>query len=121
MRDGLARAITPPKITLTGRDQTIAPIAKPKPADLSPFWKPFTKMPSTINTAEQARLRAEAKKVIEAQVIPAYKPLLAFWNDEYYPHTQNSIAAESPPHGKAYYKAQIKRYTTLDMQAEESS
>jgi uncharacterized protein (DUF885 family) len=76
-------------------------------------------MPSTINTAEQARLRAEAKKVIEAQVIPAYQPLLTFWNDEYYPHTVKSIAATDLPNGKAYYKAQIKRYTTLDMTAEE--
>ena len=119
MRAGVARGFTPPKITLTGRDQTIAPIANAQTADMTPFWKPFTHMPSTINTAEQARLRAEAKGVIEKQVIPEYKVLLAFWNDEYYPHTQASIAAESLPDGKEYYKAQIKRYTTLDMTPEE--
>jgi uncharacterized protein (DUF885 family) len=119
MRLGLARGFTPPRVTLNGRDQTIAPIANAKSADQTPFWKPFTKMPGTINAAEQARLRAEAKKVIEAQVIPAYKPLLAFWNDEYYPHTATSIAAESLPDGKAYYQAQIKRYTTLDKSPEE--
>ncbi len=119
MRAGLARGFTPPKITLAGRDQTIAPIANAKSADQTPFWKPFTKMPSTINTAEQARLRAEAKKEIETIVIPAYKPLLAFWNDEYYPHTQTSIAAESLPDGKAYYQAQIHRFTTLDMTPEQ--
>jgi uncharacterized protein (DUF885 family) len=119
MRAGLARGFTPPKITLTGRDQTIAPIANATSADKTPFWKPFLHMPSTINTAEQARLRAEAKKVIEQTVIPEYKVLLTFWNDEYYPHTVTSIAAESLPDGKAYYKSQIKRYTTLDMSAEE--
>jgi uncharacterized protein (DUF885 family) len=119
MRAGLARGFTPPKVTLAGRDQTIAPIAKATSADQTPFWKPFTKMPSTINLAEQARLRAEGKKIIEAQVIPAYKPLLAFWNDEYYPHTVKSIAAIDLPDGKAYYQAQIKRYTTLDMTPEE--
>ncbi|HEX4321878.1 MAG TPA: DUF885 family protein [Acidobacteriaceae bacterium] len=119
MRAGLARGFTPPKITLAGRDQTIAPIANATSADQTPFWKAFTHMPGTINTAEQARLRAEAKKVIEQQVIPEYKVLLAFWNDEYYPHAQTSIAAESLPDGKEYYKAQIKRYTTLDMSAEE--
>ena len=119
MRAGLARGFMPPKVTLAGRDQTIAPIANATSADTTPFWKPFTHMPSTINTAEQARLRAEAKKVIEQQVIPEYKVLLAFWNDEYYPHAQTSIAAESLPDGKEYYKAQIKRYTTLDMTAED--
>jgi uncharacterized protein (DUF885 family) len=119
MKAGLARGFTPPKITLAGRDQTIAPIANATSADMTPFWKPFTKMPSTINTAEQARLRAEGKKVIEAQVIPAYKPLLAFWNNEYYPHTVKSIAATDLPDGKAYYQAQIRRYTTLDKTPEE--
>jgi uncharacterized protein (DUF885 family) len=119
MKAGLARGFTPPKITLAGRDNTIAPIANAKSAEETPFWRAFTHMPSTINTAEQARLRAEGKKVIEAQVIPVYKTLLAFWNTEYYPHTQESIAAESLPDGKAYYKAQIKRYTTTDMTAQE--
>jgi uncharacterized protein (DUF885 family) len=119
MRAGLARGFSPPKVTLNGRDQTIAPIANATSADATPFWRPFMHMPSTINTAEQARLRAAAKKVIEQQVIPEYKVLLAFWNNEYYPHTTTSIAAESLPDGKAYYKSQIKRYTTLDMTAEE--
>ncbi|HEY9138778.1 MAG TPA: DUF885 family protein [Terriglobus sp.] len=119
MRAGAARGFTPPKITLAGRDKMIEPVANATSAEATPFWKAFTKMPSTVNTAEQARLRAEGKKVIEAQVIPAYKTLLTFWNTEYYPKTQTSIAAESLPDGKAYYKAQIKRYTTLDLTAEE--
>ncbi|WP_157477170.1 DUF885 domain-containing protein [Granulicella tundricola] len=119
MRAGLARGFTPPKITLNGRDQTIAPIAKATSADQTPFWKAFVHMPSTINTAEQARLRAEGKKVIESTVIPEYKKLLPFWTDEYYPKTVTSIAATDLPDGKAYYKAQIKRYTTLDLSADD--
>jgi uncharacterized protein (DUF885 family) len=119
MRAGLARGFTPPRVTLKGRDQTIAPVANATSAEATPFWKPFQHMPSSINTAEQARLRAEGKKVIEGTVIPEYKVLLAFWNDEYYPHTVTSIAAESLPDGKAYYKSQISRYTTLDMTAEQ--
>lgn len=119
MRAGAARGFTPPKITLNGRDKMIEPVANATSAEATPFWKAFKNMPSTINTAEQARLRAEGKKVIEAQVIPAYKTLLTFWNTEYYPKTQTSIAAADLPDGKAYYKAQIKRYTTLDLTAEE--
>lgn len=119
MRAGAARGFTPPKITLNGRDKMIEPVANATSAEATPFWKAFKNMPSTINTAEQARLRAEGKKVIEAQVIPAYKTLLTFWNTEYYPKTQASIAAADLPDGKAYYKAQIKRYTTLDLTAEE--
>jgi uncharacterized protein (DUF885 family) len=119
MRAGVGRGFTPPKVTLNGRDQTIAPIANAKSADQTPFWRAFVNMPSTINTAEQARLRAEAKKVIEETVIPEYQKLLVFWNTEYYPKTVTSIAATDLPDGKAYYNAQIKRYTTLDMTAED--
>ncbi len=119
MKAGLARGFTPPKITLAGRDGMIAPIAHAKSAEETPFWKAFTRMPSTVNTAEQARLRAEAKKTIETVIIPEYGKLLAFWNNEYYPNTVKSIAATDLPDGKAYYKAQIKRYTTLDMSAED--
>ena len=96
MRAGLARGFTPPKITLAGRDQMIAPIANAKSADETPFWKAFINMPSTINTAEQARLRAEGKKVIEGTVIPEYQKLLAFWNNEYYPKTVNVDRRERP-------------------------
>jgi uncharacterized protein (DUF885 family) len=119
MRAGLARGYTPPKITLEGRDQTIALVANAKSADQTPFWKPFTRMPGTINTAEQARLRAEAKKEIETLIIPEYQKLLVFWNTEYYPRTVTAIAATDLPDGKAYYKSIIKRYTTLDMTPEE--
>jgi uncharacterized protein (DUF885 family) len=45
--------------------------------------------------------------------------VLSFWKDEYVPHAQPSLAAEDLPDGKAYYKAQILEYTTLDITPEE--
>jgi uncharacterized protein (DUF885 family) len=119
MRMGLARGFTPPKISLAGRDQTIALVAQAKTADQTPFWKAFKNMPGTINTAEQARLRAEGKKVIEGQILPEYQKLLLFWNNEYYPKTVVSTSAGDLPDGKAYYRSLIKRYTTVDMSPEE--
>jgi uncharacterized protein (DUF885 family) len=76
-------------------------------------------MPGTINVAEQARLRAEGKKVIEGVILPEYQKLLAFWNNEYYPNTVKSIAAADLPDGKAYYQSLILRYTTLNKTPEE--
>ncbi len=115
MRAGLARGYTPPKVTLTGRDQTIALVANAKSADATPFWKPFTRMPSTINTAEQARLRAEAKKEIETLIIRCS------WSSgtKSYTKTVKAIAATDLPGGKDYYQSLIRRYTTLNMTPEE--
>ncbi len=114
MRAGLARGFTPPKVTMTGRDKSIAAIASAK-GEANKFYAPFTAMPSTIPANEQAQLRAQALAAIMKAVIPAYAQLLVFVRDEYIPHCRTTLAAEALPDGKAYYKAQIKEYTTLDM------
>lgn len=114
MRAGLARSFTPPQVTLSGRDQSIRLIADAKSAEDTAFWKPFTaKPPSDLSAAEQAALRADAKAVIEQQVIPAYKKLLVFWSEEYVPHAQKSLAATALPHGKEYYQSLILEYATV--------
>lgn len=119
MRAGMKRGFMPPKVAMNNRVQTIALVANAPSAEETPFWRPFKKMPGTINSAEQARLRAVAKKLIETTVLPEYKTLLKFWNDEYYPNMAKSIAATDLPDGKAYYQSRIKRFTTLDMTPEE--
>ena len=118
MRTGLARGFTPPKVTLAGRDVSVSGIAEAKDADATIFWKPFKAMPGSISAADQAALRAQARQAIDGQVKPAYVTLLAFLRDDYIPHSTESLAAEALPDGKAYYRAQIKEFTTLDMEPE---
>jgi len=72
-------------------------------------------MPDTIAAADQASLRAQGEEAIKNAVLPAYANLLKFVRDEYIPKSRVTLAAESLPDGKAYYKAQILEYTTLDM------
>jgi len=113
MRAGEARGFTPPRVTLQGRDGAIAAVANGKPED-TPFYEPFKQMLSTVPAAEQARLRADALKVIRQTVQPAYRTLLAYWRDEYVPRARLTLAAEALPDGKAYYRQQIIEYATLD-------
>jgi len=115
MRAGLARGFTPPAVTMTGRDKSIAAIASAA-GEANNFYAPFKAMPSTIPADEQAQLRAEGLAAIAQSVIPAYSQLLVFVRDEYVPKCRTTLAAESLPDGKAYYKAQIAEYTTLDME-----
>jgi uncharacterized protein (DUF885 family) len=114
MRAGLARGFTPPKVTLIGRDVSVAAVADAKPQD-SLFYTPFKEMPSSIPAAEQASLRADGLKAIADGVIPAYRDLLAFLRNDYIPHARVELAAESLPDGKAYYRSKILEFTTLDM------
>jgi uncharacterized protein (DUF885 family) len=118
MRAGLKRGFTPPKVSLEGREVSITPFTKTEP-DSNPFFVPFKQMPSGISAADQEALRAEARTVIAQQVAPAYAKLLPFVRDEYIPRTRTNLAAESLPNGKAYYRAKIREFTTLDLGPEQ--
>jgi uncharacterized protein (DUF885 family) len=115
MRAGEARGFTPPKVTLEGRDGSIAAVAEAKAAEDTGFWAPFKVMPNTIPAARQETLRAEARKAIMASVVPAYGKLLAYWRDDYVPHANPVLAAEKLPDGEAYYRSKIREFTTLDL------
>ena len=118
MRAGLARGFSVPRATLGGRDASIAAFADDA-VEQNPFYKAFEQMPSTIPAAEQERLRAEARAAIEQSVCPAYRKLLGFIRDEYMPKARTTIAARDLPDGDAFYRAQIREYTTTDMSPEE--
>ena len=118
MRTGLARRFTPPRATLQGRESAIAAYAATD-VEQNPFFAPFNDMPSIIPAEEQEQLRREGRAAIAEAVIPAYTDVLRFFRDEYVPNTRTSLAASRLPNGRAYYEAQIRKYTTLDLNAEE--
>ncbi len=118
MRAGLARGFTIPRITLTGRDNTVVPFTRPE-VEQNPFYAAFRQIPATVPPAEQAALQAEARTVIRERVVPAYAKLLAFLRTEYFPQARTTIAAEALPDGKAFYRSQLRQFTTLDLTPEE--
>lgn len=116
MRSGMRRGFTPPRVTMTGRDASITAVTDAAP-EASLFYTPFKSMPE-IPAAQQAELRAAALGVIRDSVQPAYRELLAFMRNEYLPGTRTSLAAYDLPDGKAYYRAKIREFTTLDIDPE---
>jgi uncharacterized protein (DUF885 family) len=118
MRAGLARGFTVPRAVLDGRDVSIASYAEVKSPEESEFYAPYKKLPSNIAADEQEKLRADGARAIREHVIPAYAKLLTFFRDEYLPHARKTLAAEALPDGKAYYRQQIREYTTLDLDPE---
>ena len=113
MRAGLRRGFTPPRVTMEGRDASITAVTDATPQD-SLFYTPFKEMHG-VGESEQAALRAQAIQVIRDAVQPTYVELLKFMRTEYLPSTRTTLAAEQLPDGKAYYRAKILEYTTLDM------
>jgi uncharacterized protein (DUF885 family) len=119
MRSGLKRGFSVPRETLAGRDVSILAAADPAKPEDNPFFRPFKNFPATIPPADQARLREAGLKAVQAAVIPAHQQLLAFYRDEYLPGARATLAAEAMPDGKAFYRSQIKEYTTLDLSPEQ--
>jgi uncharacterized protein (DUF885 family) len=115
MRAGLKRGFTVPRAVLDGRDVSISMVADVRNPEDSDFFKPFRNLPSSISADEQAKLRADCAKAIREHVIPAYAKVLKFFREEYVPHARNTLAAEALPDGKAFYRQQIREYTTLDL------
>jgi uncharacterized protein (DUF885 family) len=112
MRQGLKRGFTPPRVTLQGRDASITAVTDVAP-EASLFYAPFKEMPG-VPDAEKADLREQAITAIRDLVQPAYRELLQFMRTEYLPGTRTSLAAYDLPDGKAFYRAKIREFTTLD-------
>jgi uncharacterized protein (DUF885 family) len=118
MKQGIARGFTVPKAVLAGYDHTISAHIVDD-VTKSVFWKPFEHFPASMPQADRERLQTEARTVIAESVVAAYRTFLKFYLDEYMPHARTTIAAKDLPDGAAYYAHQIRRYTTLDLTAEE--
>ncbi|MBX3562342.1 MAG: DUF885 family protein [Sphingomonas sp.] len=113
MRAGLARGFSVPRVTLTGRDETIVPFTAD--SDENPLYTPFEQMPASISAEEQARLRTEGMAAIREAGAPAYRDLLAFIRGDYMRQARTTIGASEMPDGAAYYQAMIRKFTTLDI------
>ena len=113
MRAGLKRGFTPPKVTMEGRDTSITAVTNATP-EASLFYTPFKDM-AGIAPSQQTELRAQAVAVIRDVVQPAYVGLLKFMRTEYVPGCRTTLAAQDLPDGKAFYRAKIREFTTVDM------
>jgi uncharacterized protein (DUF885 family) len=117
MRAGLRRGFTPPKVTLVGRDASLASVAEAARPEDTVFYTPFKTMPALMPADEQARLRAAGLKAIRESVMPAYAAVLKFMRTDYVPHSRVGLAAEDLPDGKAYYQSKIVEFTTTSLTA----
>ncbi|MFC5569169.1 DUF885 domain-containing protein [Lysobacter yangpyeongensis] len=118
MREGIRAGSLPPKVLMQRVPRQIAAQIVDDPTR-SPFYRPFVRFGDGVPAADRAGLQAEAQRIVRERIVPAYRSLQAFFNDEYLPKARNSIAATALPDGKAYYDYLARYYTTTDLTAEE--
>ena len=118
MREGLKRGFSVPRAVLDGRDVSIAAVANITDPTASDFYAPFKRLPNSFSADQVQALQGEALRRVRDDVIPAYQRLLDFFRNEYVPQARTTLAAEALPDGKAFYRQQIREYTTLDLDPE---
>ena len=118
MQEGVKAGNVPPRVLMQRVPAQIAGQVVDDPVK-SAFYKPFLKFPDSIAQADRDKLQAEAKRVITGDVVPAYRKLQSYFNDQYLPKTRESIAATDLPDGKAYYDFLARYYTTTELTADQ--
>jgi uncharacterized protein (DUF885 family) len=118
LREGLAKGITPPQITLRDVPQQIRNTI-PEDVNQSPLLSSFTNFPDSISDEEEAALIAEAKRIITEQLYPAFNQLLVFMETDYIPNAASSIALSDMPDGTNWYNHRVKQFTTSSLTAKE--
>lgn len=118
LRRGLEIGMTQPRAVLEGLEGTIEAHVVEAPEE-SVFWEPFTSFPPAVPEAERERLREEGRAAVTEAVVPGYRRFLAFFRETYLPGARETVGASELPDGEAYYRHQIRRYTTLDRSPEE--
>ncbi len=117
MREGVKAGNVPPRVLMQRVPAQIAAQIVDDPA-ASPFYRPFAKFAAGVPESERAALQAEARKVVAEQIVPAYRKLQTYFNDDYLPKTRTGIAVADLPNGKAYYDFLAGYYTTTGLSAD---
>ncbi len=88
-------------------------------AEKSLFYTPVTLFPSSFSEADKKRLTTAYIAMIEQHIVPSYKKLALFLENEYLPKARTTTGINTLPGGDAYYKYLVKYWTTTDKTPEE--
>jgi uncharacterized protein (DUF885 family) len=113
MREGATKGYTLPRV-LTER---ILPqleahiVATPEE---SIYYGPLSNMPSTFGAGDRERLTAAYRSAITSKVVPSYRKLHDFMQDEYLAKCRTTVGLDALPDGAAWYAYNVRVVTTTD-------
>ncbi|AXH96377.1 DUF885 domain-containing protein [Ornithinimicrobium avium] len=118
MRAGLARGFAPPRITMAGRDATARTVAEARSAADTDLHLPVGRYRGTDADRVAQHIGPQLERVLEEQVLPAFRELAAFLADDYFPHLPLEISA-TKNWGEEFYRDQVREFATLDLTPEQ--
>ncbi|WP_299768455.1 DUF885 domain-containing protein [uncultured Dokdonia sp.] len=118
LREGLEKGVSQPRVIFNGYESTYDSQIVTDYQD-SFYYGPFKNLPSSLTDTQKDSVLAAAKIAIEKKVIPSFKRVKAFFENEYLPKTRKAIGVSETPNGRDYYQNRINYYTTLDLTADQ--
>ncbi len=118
MRKGLEKGISQPKIIFNNFEETYNSQIVDDYTN-SFYFSPFKNLASNSSQEQKDSLLTAAKVVIETKVIPQFKVIKDFFENEYFVKTRGRGGVSNQPNGAAYYQNRVNYYTTSTISAEE--
>ena len=111
LREGLNKGVSQPLVIFKGYESTYDNHIVDDYKD-SYFYSPFKSLPSDLSESQKDSVLVVARNVIESIVVPQFKRIKVFFEEEYFPKTRTTLGVSDTPNGKAYYQDRINFYTT---------
>jgi uncharacterized protein (DUF885 family) len=113
LKEGLKKGLSQPKIIFEGYESTYDEHIVDDYTD-SNFYSPFVNLPDALSQDQKDSVLTAAKIAIEEKVVPSFKKIKKFFEEEYIPNTRESIGVSETPKGADFYQNRINYYTTTD-------
>ncbi len=118
MRNGMTAGLMPPKFLLEKVVAQAESISATTP-EKSPFAQPLDKLPASIPSAEQERIRTQLIAAIRDAVFPAYVKFAKFLREEYVPKGRTEPGVWSLSDGAERYAFAVRNSTTTALTPEQ--
>lgn len=118
LQEGIDTGWTQAAHIMPGVIDIVRSMSEGEPAD-SIFYRPFNTLPDSMPDADRARLQAAGLTAVREQVLPAYRSLLTFLENDYSRAARVEPGIHAVPGGRDYYRALVRMHTTLDTTPEE--
>lgn len=118
LREGIEKGVSQPRVIFNGYENTynthiVTDYTK------SFYYEPFLNLPTTLSATQKDSITLAARKAIEGNVIPSFKRIKQFFEEEYLPKTRTTLGVSETPNGEQFYQNRIAYYTTLELTADE--
>jgi uncharacterized protein (DUF885 family) len=85
------------------------------PSADEPLYEPVKNFPQSFDKASREALEAKYVTAIREQIVPAYRRMRAFIQNEYLPRCRTSYGFAALPGGQAWYASAVRWSTTTEL------